>query len=50
MTGFYLSNILKFGKKHILYVLLINNILRTLNKKAVKVPGKDFPEDKNITP
>ncbi|OIJ44647.1 hypothetical protein [Rice orange leaf phytoplasma] len=49
ITGFYLSNILKFGKNHILYDLLRNNILKTLNKKAVKVPGKDFPEDKNIT-
>ncbi|AOF54895.1 hypothetical protein MBSPM3_v1c3880 [Maize bushy stunt phytoplasma] len=49
ITGFYLSNILKFGKNHILYDLLRNNVLKTINKKAVKVPGKDFSEDKNIT-
>ncbi|MGL9687698.1 MAG: hypothetical protein ACQBVK_02835, partial [Candidatus Phytoplasma sp. TWB_XP] len=42
ITGFYLSNILQFDKKHPFYDLLRNHILFLNNKKSVIRPKDEF--------
>ncbi|MGL9687531.1 MAG: hypothetical protein ACQBVK_01930, partial [Candidatus Phytoplasma sp. TWB_XP] len=49
ITGFYLSNILQFDKKHPFYDLLRNHILFLNNKKPIMRPKDEFFGDKNNT-